>query len=63
MIFTVAEQIAYLSSILTLQPGDVIATGTPNGVGMGSGTYLKNGDVVVASIEGIGALRNPVAGP
>ncbi|AMN44364.1 fumarylacetoacetate hydrolase family protein [Rhodoplanes sp. Z2-YC6860] len=60
MIFTVAEQIAYLSSILTLQPGDVIATGTPNGVGMGTNTYLKPGDDVVASIERIGSLRNPV---
>lgn len=62
MIFTVAEQIAYVSSILTLQPGDVIATGTPNGVGMGTGTYLTNGDVVVATIERIGSLRNPVVG-
>lgn len=60
MIFSLVEQIAYLSSILTLQPGDVIATGTPSGVGMGSGTYLKAGDVVVASIERIGSLRNPV---
>jgi 2,4-didehydro-3-deoxy-L-rhamnonate hydrolase len=60
MIFSVAEQIAYLSSILTLQPGDVIATGTPSGVGMGSDTYLKPGDVVTAKIEMIGALRNRV---
>ncbi len=60
MIFTVAEQIAYLSSILTLQPGDTIATGTPDGVGMGRNTFLKDGDVVVASIERIGTLRNPV---
>ena len=63
MIFSVAEQIAYLSSILTLQPGDVIATGTPNGVGMGTGTYLKSGDTVVATIERIGSLKNPVVGP
>ena len=63
MIFSVAEQIAYLSSILTLQPGDVIATGTPDGVGMGTGTYLKSGDSVVATIERIGSLRNPVVGP
>jgi 2-keto-4-pentenoate hydratase/2-oxohepta-3-ene-1,7-dioic acid hydratase in catechol pathway len=61
MIFTVREQIAYLSSILTLRPGDVIATGTPTGVGMGRGIFLKDGDVMEASIEHIGTLRNPVA--
>jgi 2,4-diketo-3-deoxy-L-fuconate hydrolase len=60
MIFSVAEQIAYLSSILTLAPGDVIATGTPDGVGLGRGTFLKPGDVVAASVERIGTLRNPV---
>ncbi len=60
MIWTVAEQIAYLSSILTLEPGDVIATGTPDGVGMGMGRYLKPGDVMIASVEKIGSLRNPV---
>ncbi|AJF00514.1 fumarylacetoacetate hydrolase family protein [Pandoraea apista] len=61
MIFNVREQIAYLSTILTLQPGDVIATGTPTGVGMGRGIYLKPGDVMEAHIAGIGTLRNPVA--
>lgn len=61
MIFTVAEQIAYLSSILTLQPGDVIATGTPTGVGKSMGIFLKPGDVMRATIEKIGALENPVA--
>lgn len=60
MIFTVAEQVSYLSSILTLAPGDLIATGTPDGVGLGRGTFLKAGDVVSASIEKIGALTNPV---
>ncbi|HEY1626144.1 MAG TPA: fumarylacetoacetate hydrolase family protein [Streptosporangiaceae bacterium] len=60
MIFTVAEQISYLSSILTLHPGDVIASGTPDGVGMGRGIYLKPGDVMTAEIEGIGQLVNPV---
>lgn len=60
MIFDVREQIAYLSSLLTLEPGDVIATGTPTGVGMGRGVFLKPGDVMCASIEGIGALTNPV---
>ncbi|TMR01099.1 fumarylacetoacetate hydrolase family protein [Actinomadura soli] len=60
MIFTIAEQIAYLSEILTLRPGDLIATGTPDGVGMGRGVYLKSGDVMRAEIEAIGALENPV---
>lgn len=60
MIFTVAEQIAYLSSILTLAPGDVIASGTPDGVGMSRGVYLKPADVMVAEIDRIGVLTNPV---
>lgn len=60
MIFNIAEQIAYLSSILTLQPGDLIATGTPDGVGMGRGVYLKAGDQMIASIEHIGSIRNTV---
>ncbi|WP_026435433.1 fumarylacetoacetate hydrolase family protein [Acidovorax sp. JHL-9] len=60
MIFNIAEQIAYLSSILTLKPGDLIATGTPTGVGMGRGLFLKPGDVMVASIEQIGAIENQV---
>lgn len=60
MIWTVREQIAYLSTIVTLEPGDVIATGTPTGVGMGRGVYLNAGDRLVASIEGIGRLSNQV---
>lgn len=60
MIWTVAEQIAYLSTIVTLEPGDMIATGTPTGVGMGKGIYLADGDVLETSIEGIGRLRNRV---
>jgi 2,4-diketo-3-deoxy-L-fuconate hydrolase len=58
MIFNIAEQIAYLSSILTLRPGDLIATGTPTGVGMGRGVYLKPGDQMKASIEKIGSIKN-----
>ena len=61
MIFSIAEQIAYLSRILTLQPGDLIATGTPDGVGMGRGVYLKPGDTMTAWVEGIGVIENPVA--
>ena len=60
MIFTLAEQIAYLSRILTLQPGDMIATGTPTGVGMGRGIFLKPNDIMHATIPGIGTLQNPV---
>lgn len=60
MIWTVREQIAYLSTIVTLEPGDVVATGTPTGVGMGRGVYLHAGDKLVASIEGIGRLSNQV---
>ncbi len=60
MIFPVAAIIAFLSRFVTLEPGDLIATGTPSGVGHASGTYLKPGDVVVAEIEGIGRLENPV---
>lgn len=61
LIWNVFEQIEYLSSILTLQPGDVIMTGTPAGVGMGRGLFLRPGDVMTASIEGIGSITNPVA--
>jgi 2,4-didehydro-3-deoxy-L-rhamnonate hydrolase len=60
MIWTVREQIAYLSTIVTLQPGDVIATGTPTGVGMGRGVYLKSGDRITATIDGIGTISNRV---
>ncbi len=60
MVFPVAAVIAFLSQWMTLEPGDVIATGTPSGTGAASGTFLKVGDVVVASVEGIGDLINPV---
>lgn len=51
MIFTLAEQISHLSSCLTLHPGDVILTGTPNGVGAESGEFLRAGDTVHAEVE------------
>jgi 2-keto-4-pentenoate hydratase/2-oxohepta-3-ene-1,7-dioic acid hydratase in catechol pathway len=60
MIWTVREQIAYLSTIVTLEPGDVIATGTPTGVGMGRGIFLKDGDRLRATVAGIGSLDNDV---
>jgi 2,4-didehydro-3-deoxy-L-rhamnonate hydrolase len=58
LIFSVPKLIAYLSSVLTLQVGDVIFTGTPEGVGAAKGQFLKPGDVIESSIEGIGAMRN-----
>lgn len=63
MIFTVAEIIEHLSGLMTLHPGDVIATGTPPGVGMGmkpSPVYLKRGDVIELTIEGLGQQRQEV---
>jgi 2-keto-4-pentenoate hydratase/2-oxohepta-3-ene-1,7-dioic acid hydratase in catechol pathway len=61
MIFNAEEMIEYLSSGITLEPGDVISTGTPLGVAAFTrAPYLKDGDVVEASISGIGTLRNPV---
>jgi 2-keto-4-pentenoate hydratase/2-oxohepta-3-ene-1,7-dioic acid hydratase in catechol pathway len=61
MIFNLAEQIAHLSARLTLHPGDLILTGTPAGVGMGRGEFLKAGDVVKIWIEGIGSISNKMA--
>jgi 2-keto-4-pentenoate hydratase/2-oxohepta-3-ene-1,7-dioic acid hydratase in catechol pathway len=62
MIFTVAEIIAHASATMTLEPGDLIATGTPAGVGVfrKPPVLLKVGDEVTVEIEGIGALTNPV---
>jgi len=62
LIFDVPTLIATLSSVLTLEPGDLIATGTGQGVGIGFDPprYLESGDVVEISIDGIGTLRNPV---
>ncbi|MDO9413869.1 MAG: fumarylacetoacetate hydrolase family protein [Pseudolabrys sp.] len=58
LVFSIAEQIAYLSEHFTLFPGDVIATGTPAGVGMPRGEFLKAGDEVKIEIEGCGTLTN-----
>lgn len=62
MIFPVAELISFLSTGMTLMPGDVISTGTPAGVGMARDpkVFLKDGDEVTVEIEGLGALTNPV---
>lgn len=63
MIFTVAQLISYVSSSLTLEPGDVIATGTPAGVGFSRRppVFLRPGDLVEVEIEGLGRIANPVA--
>jgi 2-keto-4-pentenoate hydratase/2-oxohepta-3-ene-1,7-dioic acid hydratase in catechol pathway len=60
MIFSIAETVAWISQFLTLQPGDLIATGTPSGVGATTKTYLRAGDVVEVEVEGLGVLSNPV---
>jgi 2-keto-4-pentenoate hydratase/2-oxohepta-3-ene-1,7-dioic acid hydratase in catechol pathway len=63
LIFTIVELIQYASAGMTLQPGDVIATGTPGGVGDSRTPprYLRDGDVVDVWVDGVGTLRNPVA--
>src|SRR5205085_20840 len=60
MISSVAETIVFASRFMTLEPGDVIETGTPSGVGATTGTYVKSGDVMEARIECLGVLRTPV---
>jgi 2-keto-4-pentenoate hydratase/2-oxohepta-3-ene-1,7-dioic acid hydratase in catechol pathway len=60
MIFDVPASIEYISSVTALEPGDVIAMGTPDGVGMARGIRLKAGDKLCAEIDGIGALENVV---
>jgi len=60
LIFGIDEQIEFLSKLMTLEPGDIISTGTPAGVGHGRGIYLKPGDRIVAAIEGLGEQRNKV---
>lgn len=58
MVFTVPQLIAFVSSVMTLEPGDILLTGTPAGV-----SPLEDGDTVEVTIEGIGTLSNPVAKP
>jgi 2-keto-4-pentenoate hydratase/2-oxohepta-3-ene-1,7-dioic acid hydratase in catechol pathway len=64
MVFGVAEQIAFISEAITLEPGDLIATGTPAGVGFARTPpiFLQDGDEVTVEIEGLGSLTNPVVG-
>ena len=60
--FPIAYQIHYLSTFFTLKPGDIIATGTPNGAGarFDPPRFLKPGDIVEVEVEGVGILRNGV---
>lgn len=60
MICTVAELISAASAVVTLEPGDVIITGTPSGVGSGQGRHLIHGDVVRVAISGLGSICNAV---
>lgn len=60
MIHSISEAIVYISKVLTLEPGDVIAMGTPAGVGLARGRLLQTGDVIECEVDGIGSLRNRV---
>jgi 2-keto-4-pentenoate hydratase/2-oxohepta-3-ene-1,7-dioic acid hydratase in catechol pathway len=64
LIFNVPALVSHISQTMTLEPGDVISTGTPSGVGFvrNPPVFLKPGDIVEIEIAGIGVLRNPVAG-
>ncbi|HWI85921.1 MAG TPA: fumarylacetoacetate hydrolase family protein [Sphingomonas sp.] len=58
MIYDIFDQIAYLTQVMTLEPGDILATGTPAGVGIASERFMKAGDVVRVEVEGLGAIEN-----
>ena len=60
MIFRVAEIVEFISSFVTLEPGDLISTGTPSGVGAAKGVFLSSGDEMEAEIEKIGILRTRI---
>jgi len=60
MIYDIYEQIEYLTTVMTLQPGDILATGTPQGIGAPTQSWLQPGDIVRAEIEGLGAIENRV---
>jgi 2-keto-4-pentenoate hydratase/2-oxohepta-3-ene-1,7-dioic acid hydratase in catechol pathway len=62
MTHNVYEMLSYVSHILTLQPGDIIATGSPAGVGAARNVFMKPGDTSVCTIEQIGTITNPVVG-
>jgi 2-keto-4-pentenoate hydratase/2-oxohepta-3-ene-1,7-dioic acid hydratase in catechol pathway len=60
MIYDIWDQIAELTTVMTLMPGDIIATGTPAGIGAPSANWLRPGDVVRAEIEALGAIENRI---
>jgi acylpyruvate hydrolase len=60
MIHKVSDIISFISHLMTLEPGDIIATGTPSGVAMASGNFLQPGDVIQCSIDKIGTLTNSI---
>jgi acylpyruvate hydrolase len=60
MIFSVAQIVAWLSRTITLVPGDIIATGTPAGIGGPKGIFLRDGSTVEVAVEGLGTVSNPV---
>lgn len=60
MIYDIYDQIAYLSTVMTLEPGDILATGTPAGVGIASGSFMKAGDVVRVEVKGLGVIENKI---
>jgi len=63
MIFTVPELLAHVSQVMTLEPGDIIVTGTPSGVGIATGEFLQVGDQVEIEIERIGLVRTTIVAP
>jgi len=62
MVISVARLVSAASRVMTLEPGDLVLTGTPAGVGMPHGTFLHPGDLVVAEVDGLGALENQMVG-
>ncbi|HHS9507139.1 TPA: fumarylacetoacetate hydrolase family protein [Raoultella planticola] len=60
MIYNIYQQIEYLSSVMTLEPGDVLATGTPSGIGAPTGRFLQPGDLLYLTIDGLGAIEHRV---
>ena len=60
MIYNIYQQIEYLSSVMTLEPGDVLATGTPSGIGAPTGRFLPPGDLLHLTIDGLGAIEHRV---
>lgn len=60
MVYDIYEQISYLSTVMTLEPGDILATGTPSGVGVAMNSYLKEGDIVRVGISELGHIENRV---